>query len=263
MLPDPNKVHELLRVVAQEELLPRLATVERCLKDDGSLLTEADLAVNARLGKALARDWPGIDLLTEEAPPDKQQALLHPPRSLLWCLDPLDGTSNFAAGLLFFAVSLALMEKGRAVLGIIYDPIRDESFIAEQGQGATCNGNPLVLEPTDVSLDCALALVNLKHLEPQLASRLVHTPPYGSQRSYGACALELAWLAAGRGHIALYGRPKIWDVAAGSLILREAGGMCSTLGGQEPSNRIGAREPMIAARDSYLFAEWRDWLNGG
>nr|VFK23800.1 MAG: myo-inositol-1(or 4)-monophosphatase [Candidatus Kentron sp. LFY] len=260
MQPDPNKVDELLRMAAHEELLPRLAHVRRSVKADGSLLTEADLAMSVRLREELARYRPNIGFLSEEASLDEQRDLLQAPPPLFWCLDPLDGTSNFVAGVPFFAVSLALIEKGQSIFGIVYDPIRDESFVAIKGRGATYNGKPLILKPMNIPLEYSMALVNFKHLDMGLALRLLRSPPYGSQRNYGACALEWAWLAAGRGHIALHGGQRIWDVAAGSLIFTEAGGACSTLDGAEFLNLTLAPCSVIAARDSCLFMEWRDWL---
>nr|VFK57005.1 MAG: myo-inositol-1(or 4)-monophosphatase [Candidatus Kentron sp. TUN] len=262
MQPDPSKIDELLRIAAREELLPRLASVKRSVKADGSLLTEADLAINARLSEELTQYWPDIKLLSEESSPDEQRDLLQTPPPLFWCMDPLDGTSNFAAGLPFFAVSLALIEKGQSTLGIIHDPIRDESFIAVKGRGATCNGKPLILEPVNIPLKCSIALVNFKRLDTQLGLRLIQSPPYGSQRNYGACALEWAWLAAGRGDIALYGGQKIWDIAAGSLIFTEAGGVCTTLSGEEFLNLTldPCSISMIAARDHSLFTAWYNWL---
>nr|VFJ46865.1 MAG: myo-inositol-1(or 4)-monophosphatase [Candidatus Kentron sp. FW]VFJ48912.1 MAG: myo-inositol-1(or 4)-monophosphatase [Candidatus Kentron sp. FW] len=260
MQPDPDKVDQLLRIAAREELLPRLTRVRPSRKDDGSLLTEADLAMNARLGKELARHWPDIGLLSEEAPSDQQRDLLQTPPPLLWCMDPLDGTSNFSAGLPFFAVSLALIEKGRSVFGIVHDPIREESFIAVEGRGATCNGKPLTLQPARIPLERSVALVNFRHLDTQLTLRLLQSPPYGSQRNYGACALEWAWLAAGRGHIALHGGQQIWDMAAGSLIFTEAGGVCTTLDGEKFLNLTLDPCSAVAARDHDLFTAWYDWL---
>nr|VFK42232.1 MAG: myo-inositol-1(or 4)-monophosphatase [Candidatus Kentron sp. SD]VFK48309.1 MAG: myo-inositol-1(or 4)-monophosphatase [Candidatus Kentron sp. SD] len=264
MHPNPSKVDQLLRIAAREELLPRFARgfsqASRQMKLDGSLLTEADLAMNARLREELARYWPDIGFLSEEAPMEEQRDLLRAPPPLFWCLDPLDGTSNFAAGLPFFAVSLALIEEGRSILGVIHDPIRNESFVAAKGQGTTCNGKRLILEAANIPLESSIALVNFKHLDAQLALRLMQFPPYGSQRNYGASALEWAWLAAGRGHIALHGGQWIWDVAAGSLIFTEAGGVCTTLDGREFLNLTLDPCSVIAARDDALFMAWRDWL---
>nr|VFK41969.1 MAG: myo-inositol-1(or 4)-monophosphatase [Candidatus Kentron sp. TC]VFK42321.1 MAG: myo-inositol-1(or 4)-monophosphatase [Candidatus Kentron sp. TC]VFK59136.1 MAG: myo-inositol-1(or 4)-monophosphatase [Candidatus Kentron sp. TC] len=257
---DPTKIHELLRIAAHEELLPRLTRVKWSIKADGSLLTEADIAMNTRLRRELTHYRPDIGFLSEEAHLYEQRDLLRTAPPLFWCMDPLDGSNNFAAGLPFFAVSLALIENGRSILGIVYDPIRDESFIAVKGRGATCNGKPLILKPANIPLQYAIALVNLKHLDTRLALRLVQSPPYGSQRNYGACALEWAWLAAGRGHIALHGGQRMWDIAAGSLIFTEAGGVCTTLDGNEFLHMTLDPCSVIAARDHELFTEWRGWL---
>ena len=106
-------------------------------KADGSVVTATDRKAQAALAEALARLAPGIAFLGEEDAPE------HLPSGLVWCADPLDGTGNFAAGFPFFAVSLALLEDGMPLLGIVYDPVRDEIFTAVRKGTACCNGLPL------------------------------------------------------------------------------------------------------------------------
>ena len=122
-----QELETLLRTCAREELLPRFRRVSASLKSDGSILTEADLAMDARLRAALTARWPETDFLSEEMSAEEQRALLTAGDRPLWCLDPLDGTSNFAGGIPLFAVSLALIRDGAPQLGLIYDPVRDES----------------------------------------------------------------------------------------------------------------------------------------
>ncbi len=102
-------------------------------KSDGTLVTDADLAVQSRLIEQLAASWPEIPLMGEEMTAEQQQALAA--HDCYWCVDPLDGTTNYSAGLPYFALSLALVVEGRAVLGIVYDPVRHECFRAELGRG--------------------------------------------------------------------------------------------------------------------------------
>lgn len=261
MRPDIQALCTLIREAAREELLPRFRRSRHDVKPDGSLLTEADLAMNRRLQQALAENWPQIAFLSEEMPRELQEARLREPGPL-WVLDPLDGTSNFAAGLPLFAVSLALLEDGAPRLGLIYDPGRDECFHAERGAGARLNGEPLHAPQAAPPLQRAVALVDFKRLPKALARRLAAEAPYGSQRNLGSCALEWAWMAAGRGHCYLHGGMKLWDYAAGSLILAEAGGHSQTLeGGPVFVPRIGARS-VVAAADRRLFEAWVEWLGG-
>lgn len=264
-LPDLEDVRALVRATAQEELLPRFNRIGHTIKADGSLLTEADLAVDRRLRAALARHWPGIGFLSEEMTASEQHALLADSSRPLWCLDPLDGTSNFAAGMPLFAISLALLEAGQPRLAVTYDPIRDECFSATRGAGAWLHhaGGEERLKGLhfDVPLSRVVALVDLKRLPRALASRLAHEPPYSSQRNLGSCALEWAWLAAGRGHVYLHGGQKLWDLAAGILLLSEAGGHGETLDGEILCCRGIGPHSAVAALDPALFHAWRSWLH--
>lgn len=261
MLPDLASLYELVRDCAREELLPRFAGVQRHVKHDGSLLTEADLALQRRLERELAVRWPQYEFLGEEMTGHEHVALTAGSAKALWCLDPLDGTSNFAAGIPFFAVSLALLIGGRPEIGIVYDPVRDECFAARRGQGAWLDGENLA-RPVFVpeALRWAIAAVDFKRLEPALAARLGGEPPYGSQRNFGSSSLEWCWLADGRFHVYLHGGQKLWDYAAGSLILAEAGGVSATLEGEEVFAFSLDPRSVVAARAPALFREWQTWL---
>jgi myo-inositol-1(or 4)-monophosphatase len=260
MLPPLDQLSALVRQAAQEELLPRFHRVARSVKADGSILTEADLAIDRRLKSELAEHWPAVEFLSEEMDSAEQHNLAHDHSRPLWCVDPLDGTSNFAAGLPFYSVSLALLVDGRPQLGVVYDPSRDECFAAERGQGAWLNQHRLGPKPAGIPLRRALALVDFKRLSQDLAQRLVREPPYGSQRNFGSSALEWAWIAAGRGHVYLHGGQKLWDYAAGSLILSEAGGHSMSLD-RQPVFQGGMRpRSVICSLDPQLFEAWCAWL---
>jgi myo-inositol-1(or 4)-monophosphatase len=253
----------LIAEVAQDELMPRFHQVEATRKADGSLLTEADLQMQSRLLQVLARDYPQYQRLGEEMPAAQQQALLHRHDTGLWVLDPLDGTANFAAGIPYFGVSLALVGEGRVQAGIVHDPVRRESFSALLGRGAWLNGEPLQLVASVPQLGEAMALVDLKRLPRRLIRQLAGAAPYRSQRSFGSVALDWCWLAAGRVQVYLHGGQRLWDYAAGSLVLREAGGSGGVYE-DYVGTRVGAPvlEPRIgiAATSNTLFAQWDAWL---
>ena len=142
MQPDLQAIAQKIREIARAEILSRFERVGYEFKDDGSVLTEADLAANQAITDYLQAHYPEIPLLSEEMEEAEQQRLLNE-SSLLWCLDPLDGTSNFASGIPLFATSLALFQDGKVVLAITYDPVRDELFTASLGGGAYLNGKRL------------------------------------------------------------------------------------------------------------------------
>jgi myo-inositol-1(or 4)-monophosphatase len=257
MLPNLDDLIPLVKTVAREEILPRFNHTEARLKADGSVVTEADLAVQQRLAGALRDRYPRFGLLGEEMDEPQQRAVLAGSGQGLWCLDPVDGTSNFAAGLPLFCISLGLVVGGEPALGIVYDPIRDECFSAERGRGAWLNGVKLHCKPFNRPLRRCLALVDFKRLGQNLATELVLRPPYSSHRYLGSGALEWGWLAAGRFQVYLHGRQKPWDYAAGALILAEAGGFAETLGG-EPIFAAGlTSRSVVAAVDGELFESWQ------
>ncbi len=265
MTPEVDRVAELLRDAAGAEIQPRFLETQAKLKADGTWVTEADLAMQRRVQADLAALWPNIALLGEEMPAEQQQRLIAaeaaaPSGPGLWVLDPLDGTSNFAAGLPIFGPSLAWIQGGEVRLGVVYDVMRDELFSAAKGLGACLNGEPLPAARTGRSLARAIACVDFKRLPAPLAVALATHPPYGSQRSIGSVALDWCWVAAGRFDLYLHGSQSLWDYAAGSLILTEAGGQACTLqGGPVFDNSLGKRSA-ICARDPELFTQWRDWL---
>jgi myo-inositol-1(or 4)-monophosphatase len=263
MLPDIIELCELVRSTAQQELMPRFERVSYSDKQDGSLITEADLAMQHSLCEQLLGRWPDIKVLGEEMEVTEQEKLLQQAEEGLWILDPLDGTSNFATNIPFFSVSLALLQQGEIVQGIVYDPVRDESFSAVQGEGAYLNQQKLSLANMVSVTNIVTAIVDFKRLTPELANKLITNPPYKSQRSFGSVALDWCWMAASRGHVYLHGNQNLWDYAAGQLVLKEAGGYSSTLNGEPVFNQTLAKRSAVAAINQQLYKEWFSYLQSG
>jgi myo-inositol-1(or 4)-monophosphatase len=260
--PDAHLVEPLLAVVrevAAREIMPRYLRVAHSRKADGSLFTEADLAAQDALKAALARLAP-VPLLAEEMTQQEQAAQWLEGDAGLWCVDPIDGTSNFVNGLPYFAVSVALMRSGRPVVGVVYDPVADEAFHAAQGAGAYLNGERLPIKTHVPVLRNAMAGVDFKRLERPLAQSLAISPPYMSQRNYGASALEWCYAAAGRFDVYLHGGQRLWDYAAGALIMSEAEGRICSLDHDDFWSAPLWRRSVIAALDPALFDSWKAWL---
>lgn len=257
--PDLSLLEDIVKTAAKEELLPRFTRVAHSIKNDGSLITEADLAMQQRVQAELQKQWPQYAFLGEEMEEQEQQRMLTAAEGV-WCLDPLDGTSNFATGLPFFSVSLALLVNGEVVMGIVYDPTRDECFSAQKGQGAWLNGEVLGQHRPSTPLHKGIGLVDFKRLSPELATRLAVEPPYSSQRSLGSVALDWCWLAAGRFHVYLHGKQKIWDYAAGYLVFSELKGQATTLQGESLFQANLQPRSAVAALDATIFDEWVAWL---
>jgi len=259
LLPDLKNLKRIIRDTAKEEILPRFNKISYEIKDDGSLVTEADLAADKRIRESLALAYPEIAFLSEEMELEEQQSLLKTSPQL-WCLDPLDGTSNFAAGFPMFATSLALIIDGEVQIGISYDVVRDEMFSAVKGQGAWLNDEPLKCKASRFSLDNSVAIIDFKRLQPGLVTRLLNDSPYRSQRNIGASVLEWVWMAASRGQVYLHGGMKLWDLAAGSLILSEAGGYSCTLEGEDVFVASMTPRSVLISPDKELFEQWKAYL---
>lgn len=259
MQPDLQAIAQKIREIARVEILSRFERVGYEFKDDGSVLTEADLAANQHITAYLQASYPEIPLLSEEMETAQQEQLLQE-APVFWCLDPLDGTSNFASGIPLFASSLALFQNGQVVLAITYDPVRDELFTASRGQGAYLNGQRLQCRQIGFQLAHAVALVDFKRLPKLMQWVLLEHTPYGSQRNLGASTLEWVWMATNRGHVYLHGGMKLWDLAAGTLILAEAGGYSSGIDGKPVSLTKLANNPVVASPDPDLFKQWLSFL---
>ena len=261
MFPEPlNELSRIVREITDRELPPRFCCHSGSCKADGSLVTEADIVMQSALASALHQHWPEFDVLGEEMDVSTQQKAIEQSGSGVWCIDPLDGTSNFSVGVPYYAVSVALLRNDQVEMGVVYDPSRKECFAATRGGGAWLNDERLRKRFLSTPLSEGMALVDLKRLPAGLASQLAAEPPYKSQRSFGSVALEWCWLAAGRCHAYLHGRQKLWDYAAGSLILLEAGGSAITLDGGPVFAPTLKPRSAAAALDAAVFSEWRQWL---
>ena len=256
-----TELSTLITEAAREELMGRFRRVGSSAKADGSLVTEADIAMQRRVEAELRERWPEIPLLGEEMEPEAQQALLDDPGEGLWILDPLDGTTNYAAGIPYFAVSLALMDRDGIRLGLIHDPVRGETFSAERGRGAALDGEPLRVTDKGRAIAECVAEIDLKRLPKALAAKVAAEHPYASQRQLGSAALDWCWLAADRVHLYLHGGQKLWDYAAAQLILTEAGGFAETLDGESVYAATLEKRSVVAAGDRSLFEAWAAWLS--
>jgi len=222
-----SAITAILKQAGKDIVLPAFHTsIQTTSKADGSVVTDTDLASQHFIQQELKKLDESVAFLGEEMTEAEQLACLQQSDGRYWCLDPLDGTTNFAAHFPGFAISLALIDSGLVQLACIYDPVRDESFTAIRNGGAQLN-DVVISASEHVDLAHGVGFIDFKRLEPSLASSLATRPCYRSQRNIGSCALEWAWLAAGRGHFIVHGGEKIWDFAAGSLIAGEAGCMVS------------------------------------
>ena len=195
-----------------------------------NLVTEVDRRAEAAIIEALSQAFPDHRILAEEGGEGSQQASPYQ-----WVVDPLDGTTNFAHGFPAFCVSIALEVEGRIVLGVVYDPLRQELFEAEAGHGAFLNGEKLRVSPV-TTLDTSLLVTGFAYDQDGRRSNLEHFSRLVLQaqgiRRTGSAAMDLCYVASGR--IDGFWEMKLcpWDVAAGSLIVTEAGGLITDFAGR-------------------------------
>ena len=257
---DIKKIISIVKNVAHEELLPRFTRVDSQKKLDGSVVTEADMAMQSRLASELLLSYPNTILLSEEMTLTEQQEALDSGYPI-WCLDPLDGTSNFASAIPYFAVSLSLIVDNEIVMGLVYDPIREECFYAEKNSSAMLNGEVIQIDNDEDNIDNAIAIIDFKRLENSLSARLIQEQPFASQRNFGASALDWCWLVMCRGQIYLHGKQNIWDYSAGQFIFHKAGGFASTLEGEAVFRRALEGRSVVAAVNKPLLNNWLKWIN--
>jgi len=251
----------ILKQAGNDIILPAFqASIHRSAKPDGSIVTETDLSSQHFIQSKLAEIDENIAFLGEEMPESDQLRCLQRGLGRYWCLDPLDGTSNFAAHFPCFAISLALVHQGLVELACIFDPVRQESFTAIAQQGAFLNGCP-ISSSKNTPIHNAVGFVDFKRLNPAHATMLTAEPCYRSQRNIGSCALEWAWLAAGRGQFIIHGGEKLWDFAAGSLIASEAGCLTGDFTGRGLFPAATLSSSVLAASNPAIHASLKLQLN--
>jgi myo-inositol-1(or 4)-monophosphatase len=201
-------------------------------KGDIDLVTEADVAAERFIVERIRSYYPRHAILAEESGDTKAEG--ERPSEWKWIIDPLDGTTNYAHGYPCFCVSIALERAGELVLGVIYDPTRDELFAAERGEGATLNGRRIRVSDID-DLNRAMLCTGFPYdvrdrgdFARHFTNFIMHAQ---AVRRDGSAALDLAYVACGRFDGFWEEGLRPWDVAAGVVLIEEAGGRVSRYDG--------------------------------
>lgn len=189
------------------------------------LVTSADLSAERAFRTLVAERFPDHAVLGEE---QSQAGRPMPSSGRRWIVDPLDGTTNFAHGLALFCVSIALEVEGRIEIGVVYDPMGEELFVAERGEGARLNGQPIHVSARGALID-ALLCTGFPYSIRERRQRQVEVfsgflGRARAVRRLGSAALDLCYVAAGRFDGFWEEQLHPWDIAAGALIVQEAGG---------------------------------------
>jgi myo-inositol-1(or 4)-monophosphatase len=215
------------------------------IKGPGEFVSTADLRAERTLRNELTKARPGYGLLFEESGATEGTDKHH-----RWIVDPLDGTTNFLHGIPHFAISIALERDGEIVAGLIYEPTRDEMFWAEKGAGAYLNDRRLRVSARrqlgDSLLGTGIPFRDRARQPEYLATLAAAMPATHGVRRFGAAALDFAYVAAGRFDGFWEFGLSPWDIAAGLLLVREAGGYVSDLAGGQTMMTSG---DVLAAND--------------
>jgi myo-inositol-1(or 4)-monophosphatase len=206
-------------------------------KSNNNFVSEVDQLAEQTIIRTIKKYYPQHSILAEETGRNQQKS------DFEWIIDPLDGTTNYLHQFPQFAVSIAVLEKGRLMHGVVYDPLRDEMFNASRGDGARLNNRRIRVTEQKTLKNALLATgfpyYDFDYIDSYLASFKSFMTQTAGIRRAGSAALDLAYVAAGRVDGYWEFNLKPWDIAAGMLIVKEAGGLCTDFAGGENSLNSG------------------------
>lgn len=233
-----NAVRKAARGVQRD--FGEIANLQVSVKGPGNYVTAADKRCEKVIREELEKARPGYSFLMEESGSVKGGDADH-----RWIIDPIDGTTNFIHSIPYFTLTVALERKGDLLAGVTYNPISDELYTAERGQGAFLNNRRLRVAARK-SLSDSVVASGLPNIGNDAAERaqfqreLMHIgPKVAAIRQFGSAALELAYVAAGRIDVMHTRGLNPWDIAAGILLVREAGGIIVSAEGDKPPFETG------------------------
>jgi myo-inositol-1(or 4)-monophosphatase len=238
--------------------MERLDSIAVETKQRNDYVTEVDREAEGRIIQTLQRSYPDHGILAEESGRQEGQQ----GNDYVWIIDPLDGTTNFLHGFPHFAVSIALANRGRLEQAVIYDPIRQDLFTASRGDGAALNDRRIRVSSRK-GLEGALLGTGFPYRDDQpgdayMAILREFMKQSAGIRRPGSAALDLAWLAAGRIDGFWEAGLQPWDIAAGALLVREAGGIVGDLWGGDDymtsGNVLGANPKVFHAMKQVIDA---------
>ena len=202
------------------------------LKGPGDYVTACDKKVEKIIIDELQKARPSYSILSEEI------GEINNDKSFKWIIDPIDGTSNFLHGIPHFAISIGLEHNNEIVCGIIYDPIKDEMFTAEKGNGSYINNKRLRVSSREKLKNCIIFTGGPKHGSPDKELSMLEYKKISSEvlipiRKLGSASLDMAYVAAGRCDGFWSRNLNYWDIAAGIIIVKEAGGFVTDIKGED------------------------------
>jgi len=205
------------------------------VKGPSDFVTNADKKAEKIIIEELSKSRKKFSILSEETGEIKNSDINN-----VWIIDPIDGTTNFLHGVPHFAISIALKSNNEIISGLIFDPIKNEMFYAEKNNGAYFNNKRMKVSKKKILEECLFATGGKKEIKSDL-----------NTRKSGSAALDLAYVASGRLDGFFHNKINLWDVAAGALLVQEAGGIVNNLN-QFEINKINIRASSTSINDQML-----------
>jgi myo-inositol-1(or 4)-monophosphatase len=209
-----------------QRAMEELSFIKVSIKNSSELVTQADARCQQIIINRIKETYPDHGFIAEEGGKDK--IFKQPPRGaelLWWVIDPIDGTNNFAHRMLFFTISIAVIHEGKPIVGVIFEPATDSMFTAVKGGQAQLNGRRITA--SEEMMDAFSSVGLDSHFDdgvPGWACEIMQKTRF---RNLGTTALQLAYVAKGSLIATIINRPKLWDIAAGTLITEAAGAIVS------------------------------------
>lgn len=213
-------------------------------KEDGSLFSSVDIMTEKIILRTIASQFPTHNIVSEETLPHGIDAKSTSPYT--WYIDPLDGSRNYLSKIPFFCVSIGLARRGTMVCGVVYAPMTNEMFVAEKNKKSTCDGKPITISSQKNLKNCVLGIGWNEHERDRdhalfgKVTELIHH--LHRTRKLSSLALELCYVASGRIDGSIFHMPGVWDIAASSLIVKNAGGVVCDFESQHWSPKVQSKE---------------------
>jgi myo-inositol-1(or 4)-monophosphatase len=218
--------------LAGQHAMEELRYIRRSIKNDNEIVTQADPACQKIIIDRIRESYPDHGFIAEEGTDGRPVHI--PPRgseTIWWVIDPIDGTNNFANNLLCFCVSIAAMVDGRPVVGVIYDPTNDSMFTAAEAMDALFNGSRMTVSEDDISQYTSFGVDSHQNDKTDTGARVMMRET--RFRCLGTTALHLAYVAKGAMIGMAATSAKLWDIAAGVILIRQAGGIVTDIYGRD------------------------------
>ena len=251
---DISRMLEVAAVAARlagQKAMEEIKYVKSTVKNDVELVTGADPICQQLIINRIKETYPDHGFIAEES--TNGEMLIQPPRTvqqIWWVIDPIDGTNNYAHGLLCFTVSIAAIYEGKPIVGVIFEPATDSMFTTVKDTDAQLNASRITVNDEEINKYCSFGVDS--HFTPNYSNAINEIMKLTRFRNLGSTALHLAYVAKGSFSGSMITLAKLWDIAAGALLIENAGGIITDITGNnifpvDMQNYTGQNYQVLAA----------------